>query len=198
METLRLIERCRNGDGLAIEALVQTYQPPVFRLALSILDDPQEAEEAAQDIFVAVIQALDTYRGDSAFTTWLFSITINTCRMRLRKGRSRQRLMQTLVSLFEWTGTFGPRIEERVIEDEANAAIWKAVQSLDEKHRLPIILHYYHDLPTIEIAQILQISPGTVHSRLHTARQRLQAAIQAAPGPGWREEFEEKGHLSSR
>src|SRR5512142_911106 len=101
METLRLIERCRNGDGLAIEALVQAYQPPVFRLALSILDDPQEAEEAAQDSFVAAIQALDTYRGDSSFTTWLFSITINTCRMRLRKGRSRQRLMQTLVSLFE-------------------------------------------------------------------------------------------------
>ncbi|HVN52695.1 MAG TPA: RNA polymerase sigma factor [Anaerolineaceae bacterium] len=198
METVHLIERCRSGDGLAIGALVQTYQPPVFRLALSILDDPQEAEEAAQDTFVAAIRALDTYRGDSSFTTWLYSITINTCRMHLRKGRSRRRLFQALQSLFEWNRTTTFRIEERVVQNETNSTIWKAVQELDEKHRVPIILHYYHDLPTNEIAEILEISPGTVHSRLHTARVRIQAALQASPEPEWREEFEQKGNPPTR
>src|SRR3546814_12520019 len=60
-------------------------------LALSILDDPAEAEEAAQDALVAAINALDTYRGDSAFTTWLYAITLNVCRTRLRKHRSEER-----------------------------------------------------------------------------------------------------------
>jgi RNA polymerase sigma-70 factor (ECF subfamily) len=56
--------------------------------------------------------------------------------------------------------------------------LWRAIHALDDKHRLPVVLFYYHDLPTVEIAQVLGISEGTVHSRLHTARQRLRAQLR--------------------
>jgi RNA polymerase sigma-70 factor (ECF subfamily) len=63
-------------------------------------------------------------------------------------------------------------------QHERDAELWRAINRLDEKHRLPLVLHYYHDLPTAEIAQILQISEGTVHSRLHIARGHIRAELK--------------------
>ena len=92
----QLLQSCRAGEPAAIEQLVSTYRPAVFRLALSILDDAAEADEAAQDTFVAALRALGRYRGDAAFATWLYAIALNVCRGRLRQRRSRQRLLGLL------------------------------------------------------------------------------------------------------
>lgn len=174
---LPLIERCRAGDSDAVEALVRACQPAVFRLALSILDDPAEAEEAAQDTLVAALNALSGFRGEAAFTTWLYRITVNVCRGRLRRQRARARLRSALAGVLRAAGA-QPRPEETAAQRERETALWQAVQTLDEKHRLPLVLFYYHELPALEIAQILGVSEGTVHSRLHTARQRLRADLR--------------------
>lgn len=157
---------------------VRAHQQPVYRLALSILDDPAEAEEAAQDALVAALNALDTYRGDSAFTTWLYAITLNTCRTRLRKHRSRDRLLDTLKALFHLNGDGVSHPEESAIRTEADEAVARAVNSLDEKHRLTVVLRYFNELSIAEIAQLLDISEGTVHSRLFTARERLRVMLR--------------------
>jgi RNA polymerase sigma-70 factor (ECF subfamily) len=174
---VRLIERYRAGDSDAAEALVRAHQQQVFRLALSILDDPAEADEAAQDAFVAALNALDQYRGEAAFSTWLYRITVNVCRGRLRQRRSRERLRDALTNVLRLAGN-PPRPEEAAFLRERDTALWRAVRALDDKHRLPLVLHYYHELPTAEIAQVLGISEGTVHSRLHTARLRLRAHLR--------------------
>ncbi len=178
-ETLQLLQLYQAGDFAAVEMFVRAHQRAVYRLALSILDDPAEAEEATQDALVAAIGALDSYRGDSAFTTWLYAITLNTCRGRLRKHRSRDRLMETLRSIFRLGGDTTPHPEEAAIRSEADAAVSRAVSALDEKHRLPVILRYYNELSVAEIARLLDISEGTVHSRLYTARERLRAMLKA-------------------
>lgn len=157
---------------------VRAHQQSVYRLALSVLDDPAEAEEATQDALVSAINALNTYRGDSAFTTWLYAITLNTCRSRLRKHKSRDRLMETLRSLFRVRGELAPHPEEAAIRSEADAAVARAVGSLDEKHRLTVVLRYYNEFSIAEIAQLLDISEGTVHSRLFTARERLRVMLK--------------------
>jgi RNA polymerase sigma-70 factor (ECF subfamily) len=175
----QLIERYRAGDANVVETLVRAHQQDVFRLALSILDDPAEADEAAQDSFVAALNALDNYRGEAAFSTWLYRITVNVCRGRLRQRRSRHRLRETLTGLFRLAG-LPPRPEDAALQRERDSALWRAVRALDDRHRLPLVLYYYHDLPTAEIAQVLGISEGTVHSRLHTARQRLRAHLRLA------------------
>jgi RNA polymerase sigma-70 factor, ECF subfamily len=177
-ETLQLLQLYQADDATAVEMFVRAHQQSVYRLALSILDDPSEAEEAAQDALVAAINALDTYRGDSAFTTWLYAITLNTCRTRLRKHRSRDRLMDTLRSIFRASGDASPHPEEAAIRNEADATIAQAINSLDEKHRLPVVMRYYNELSVAEIAQLLDISEGTVHSRLFTARERLRAMLK--------------------
>jgi len=178
LETPHVLQGYQADDWLAAEMFFRAHQQSVYRLALSILDDPAEAEEAAQDALISAIDALDTYRGDSAFTTWLYAITLNTCRSRLRKHKSRENLMRVLRSIFGMGGEATSHPEEAAIKNEADAAVAQAVSSLDEKHRLPVVMRYYNDFSIAEIGQLLGISEGTVHSRLFTARERLRVMLK--------------------
>jgi RNA polymerase sigma-70 factor, ECF subfamily len=171
------LEQCREGDSLAIERLVQTYQGDVYRLALSILDDPDEADDATQEVFLSALRALESFRGHATFKTWLFSITINVCRNRLTRHKSRGQLQQILQNLFP-QGQEQAHLEKAAVQNESDAALWQAVLALDDKHRIPIILRYYHDLPVVNIAEILGIPSGTVHSRLNHAREQLRTLLK--------------------
>jgi RNA polymerase sigma-70 factor (ECF subfamily) len=171
------LEQCREGDVLAIEKMVHLYQKDIFRLAVSILDNYDEAEDSTQETFIAALHTLDSFRGDSAFKTWLFSISLNVCRSRLRRNKTRNYVQQILQNLFQLRGG-NEHPENEVIKHEADTEIWLAIRSLNNKHRIPIILRYYHDLSVIDIAAILGIPPGTVHSRLNHARNKLRALIK--------------------
>lgn len=169
------LEQCREGDSLAIERLVQTYQQDVYRLAFSILDDPDDAEDATQDVFIAALRALDSFRGNASLKTWLFSITINMCRSRLERQRRLGRLQQILQRLFRGDQ---PQPESEAVQHESDAALWRAIRTLNDRHRLPIILRYYHELPVPDIAEILGVPVGTIHSRLNHAREKLRALLK--------------------
>jgi RNA polymerase sigma-70 factor (ECF subfamily) len=174
----RWLEQCRVGDSLAIERLVQTYQRDVYRLALSILDDSDDADDATQEVFVAALRALESFRGNASFKTWLFSITVNVCRTRLHRQKRRGRLQQILQSLFVQNQAHP---ENEAIQSESDSALWQAIHTLDDKHRIAVILRYYHDLPIDEIAETLGVPVGTVHSRLNHARERLRALLKEEP-----------------
>ena len=181
-DTLHLIRRCRASEAHAVEELVGLYQPVVFRMALSIMDDPAEADEAAQDTLVRVLGALDSYRGDAAFTTWLYAITLNVCRGRLRKRRARERLARVLGAVFHLgRAETAAHPEAAAQQHEAEAAVWQAIRALPENLRLPIILRYYHDLTVAEMAEVLQVSDRTVHTRLHAAHERLRVLLKDKP-----------------
>jgi RNA polymerase sigma-70 factor (ECF subfamily) len=174
----RFFELCKVGDSSAIEHFVQTYQQDVFRLALSILDDSSEAEDATQEALLAALRSLDSFRGASSLTTWLYSITVNICRTRLQRHKRHEGLIETLGGILHIHKTRQESVEERAIQDESEEGLWRAIHGMDEKHRIPIVLRYYHDLSVNEIANILQIPEGTVHSRLNTARRQLQSILK--------------------
>jgi len=165
-----------------IDTLIAAYYSYVRRLALSILDDPHEADDAAQDTFIAACRAFSSYRGEANPKTWLTAITVNTCRSRLRKRKMRQALQFALQALHLASANSQPSLEKAALEHEANLRIWRAVDDLDEKHRLVVVLHYVHELPVPEIAEILNTNIGTVYSRLHYARHQLQARL-GSPHP---------------
>ncbi|MEX1248699.1 MAG: RNA polymerase sigma factor [Anaerolineales bacterium] len=175
-----LLAKCRAGDPQAIETLVNEYQGKVFRLCLSILDSQEDAQDAAQETFIAALKALQGYRGEAALQTWLFSIAINTCRGQLRQLKRKTRLQENLIDPAMTEDQSRQTPERQVMEAQRTQAIWRAISGLDEKHRLPIVLRYYHELSTQEIADVLGLNIGTVHSRLSNARTRLTGELKRA------------------
>lgn len=173
-----LISECITGNEDAVETLVRQYETDVFRLALSVCNDVSEAHEITQETFIAVLRSLPDYREKKSFKAWLYTITINTARSHLRKHRLAERLRRTLTSIFLIEAQKSSSPEEVAIQNEKEAVLWKALNNLDEKHRIVTVLRYFHELSVTEISEILSIHEGTVHSRLHTARERLRTALE--------------------
>jgi len=180
--TPNFIAECIAGDDRAIEQLICEYQTGIFRLALSILDDPAEANEVTQDAFISILGAMGNYKEKSSFRAWIYTITLNLCRSRLRKRKTLERLRNTLSTIFRILSQKPLSPEEAVIQNEKDAALWSALNGLGEKHRIPIILRYFQELSTFEIAEILEINEGTVHSRLHYGREQLRIELEKHAG----------------
>lgn len=161
---------------IRIEVLVRDYFAYIHRVSFSILDDLSEAEDAAQETFISAHRALSGFRAEADTKTWLTAIAINACRARLRKRKSQQILTAALQSLHLHRLSLTTP-EERMILSEIDQSIWQAVDRLDEKHKIPVILHYVHELDVPNIAKILHLNQGTVHSRLHYARQKLYGQL---------------------
>jgi RNA polymerase sigma-70 factor (ECF subfamily) len=165
------------GQTPDIETLVRAYYPDVLRLARSLLDDGGDAEDAAQETFIAAAAGLDGFRGDSRVKTWLFGIAINRCRAQMRRRARHSRLIGALQTVTRLQAR--PRTPEEIaVHNETGDRLRAAVSALDEKHRVPVVLFYLHDLPVPEIARILDTRPGTVYSRLHYARKQLHGLIR--------------------
>jgi RNA polymerase sigma-70 factor (ECF subfamily) len=177
-----LVSACIAGNEDAIEMLVRQYEGSVFRLALSIVRDTAEANEITQDTFIAVLRALPAYEEQKSFRAWLFTIAVNQSRSRLRKRKTLERLKASLTTLFrvEFQKQILP--EEMVIQNEKEAALWSSLQQMDERHRIVVVLRYFHELSVTEISEILAIHEGTVHSRLHNAREKLKSALEHLNG----------------
>jgi RNA polymerase sigma-70 factor, ECF subfamily len=182
MEPNELIQHCLRGEESAVNTLVRSYQGMIFRLALSILDDPCEAEEAAQDALMLALHSLGSFQGQSRFTTWLTAITINVCRDRLRRKRSRFNVLQRILGSVQHDHQQENGPEEAIARREDKQLVWKSVSELDDKHRLPLILYYFHDLPVDEIAEVLDLPKATIYSRLQAGRDKVYGRLKAQ---GW-------------
>ena len=176
-----LIERCRAGDLAAFEPLVERYRQRAYRLAYNVLRDPEEAWDVAQDAFIRAFQALPSFRGDSAFYTWLFRIVMNVARDRARQHAARGRAFGTeRVDEKDWDRILvdqGTAPDANATQVEERERIGRALATLSEPHRAIIMLSDLEGLSYREIAEVLNIPMGTVMSRLHNARRRLRDAL---------------------
>jgi len=176
-DTTWMIGECIAGNEDAIETLVRKHEAGVFRLALSVVGDPAEAVEITQETFLAALRALPAYQEKQSFKSWLYTIALNASRSRLRKRKFLEKLKQTATTLFRLEHQKQALPEEVIMQSEQEAVIWQELNKLDERHRVVVVLRYFQDLPIAEIAEILNIHEGTIHSRLHTARERLRHAL---------------------
>jgi len=169
-----LILRCQQGEQNAIVDLFQAYQQQVYRLAVTILHDQQDAEDVTQEVFLRVFKRIGEYRGESAFQTWLTAIVVNTCRDWLRRQRLRQWLP------LQWLrGVSNPdQVDDMVEMREQRWKLWTQVERLNEKLRLPVILFYHEGMPADEVAKALDLPVSTIYARLNTARLQLRTALQ--------------------
>lgn len=176
-----LVQRCRQGDRAAFDALFRRYETRLYRLAVIILRDRQDAEDALQDIFLRVYDRIHDYRGESAFETWLTAIAVNYCRDHLRR-----RQVKRVVSLSWLRGRAGKLDVSDVVADrQQRQSLWALVNQLDEKYRLPLILYYHEHLSCDEIGVILDIRTNTVYARLFHARMQLRAILKGSDIKGF-------------
>jgi RNA polymerase sigma-70 factor, ECF subfamily len=177
-----LIAECIAGNEVAIETLVREYEAGLFRLALSILGDQAEAHEVTQETFLSALRALPSYQEKKSFRAWLYTIALNHSRSHLRKRKIIERLQSTLTAIFRVEVERPSSPEEAAIQNEKEAALWRSLNQLDEGHRIVVILRYFQELPVAQISEILSLPEGTIHSRLHNAREKLRDALKPLHG----------------
>jgi len=178
----RLIAECIAGNEDAIEMLVREDETDVLRLALSILGDPAEANEVTQETFLSALRALPSYQEKKTLKAWLYTIALNHSRSHLRKRKIIERLRSTLTNIFRVEAEKQDSPEESAIQNEKEAALWRSLNQLDERHRVVVVLRYFHELSIAEISDILSVNEGTIHSRLHSAREKLRDALKHLHG----------------
>jgi RNA polymerase sigma-70 factor, ECF subfamily len=157
-----------------VETLVERYRTALYRLAISILRDPDEANDAVQETFIAVIVNLDKYQVGTNFKAWLYKLALNICRGYLRKRRARETMQRSL-----WiVQSNACSVEQTALQRESNSDLWSAVDGLKNRHRLAVLLRFRHHLSVKEIAQILEINEKTVYNRLYDAFRKLQVQLE--------------------
>jgi RNA polymerase sigma-70 factor (ECF subfamily) len=168
-----VIERSRAGEERAFAELFEQYKNLVFKTAYLMLGEPQEAEDALQEVFLHVHRSLRSYQpAKGAFTTWLHRITVNHCINRTRKRRL-QLLPIAQVHPGHMPSQPSP---ERQLDNED--AVARALRGLSAKLRAVVVLRYYWDMSYGKIAETLGIPLGTVKSRLNAALRALRAELE--------------------
>ena len=168
-----LVERARAGDAGAFDQLVRARIDAVYRTALGILGQPSDARDATQDAFVAAWQKLPSLRNVDRFDAWLHRITVNSCRMNLR----RQRGVREIYLSPDADSTLAGRPITAAGETTA-AAFDRAFERLSAEQRALLLDHHLDGLGVAEIGERLGIPTGTVKSRLHAARRALERALE--------------------
>lgn len=172
-----LVTKAQRGDQRAFSTLVARHQRYVYNLAYRVLQDPDEAQELAQEAFLRAWEGLGGFRGTAKFTTWLYRIVTNLCYNRL-PGLRRQ-LAECAVDSVDEPALPASQDPRAIVEaGERRAALHRQVAELPAKYRLVISLFYLQGLSYREIAQVLDQPIGTVKTHLFRARERLKRQMQ--------------------
>jgi RNA polymerase sigma-70 factor (ECF subfamily) len=171
--------------GLSAEKIFDEYAPRVYHLAHRLLGNAADAEDVAQDVFLQVVRKLPTFRGEAAFSTWLYRVTVNAALAYRRKRALRQ-----TVSLPEPLEDFQPdgthrapvrrwrsRPNHQALDREAHERIEESIAGLPETYRDVYVLADVEELPNAKIAEVLGLNVPAVKSRLHRARLLMRKAL---------------------
>lgn len=180
----KLLSRLKRRDEAAFTELVRRYQDRVFGLTFRMLGDRSEAEDVAQEVFVTVFKSIDGFRGDSKLGTWLFRVTANHCKNRLKYLGRRARGAQREYTEGDHGADAAPRTAATLAGPEAETRgremegiVQRALAALPDDQRELVVLRDIEDLTYEEIQQVTGLAAGTVKSRLHRARLALSARV---------------------
>ncbi|PYM50111.1 MAG: RNA polymerase subunit sigma [Candidatus Rokuibacteriota bacterium] len=188
-----LVEALRREDPEAPELLVETFGDRVYRLALRITGSNEDAEEVAQDALWTAARKIHTFKGESAFGSWLYRIAANAAyqKLRARKAKAHEVALEDVLPALDGNGQhFEPmddwsnRVDEQALQGELRRVLTTAVDALPHDYRTALVLHDIEGLSNPDIAETLGISLPAVKSRVHRSRlfvrQRLSEYMKSA------------------
>jgi RNA polymerase sigma-70 factor (ECF subfamily) len=175
-----VIKRAQQGDADAFAALFHTHKTRIYSLCLRMTNNTAEAEDLTQDAFLQVFRKLPTFRGDSALSTWLYRIAVNTVLMHFRKKTLRQ---LPLDQPYEHEGKlvrreYGSR-DRRLAGSVDRISLTQAIKELPDGYRTIFLLHEVDGYEHREIAELLDCSVGNSKSQLHKAKLRIRQFLSA-------------------
>lgn len=180
---LALVERVQRGDRSAFNVLVLRYQSKVLKLVHRYVRDPMEAEDVTQEAFIKAFRAIGSFRGDSAFYTWIYRIAINTAKNALVSNKRRP--VSTDIDVqdpeqgdLEARLTDGETPERLVMSEEIRVTVNRAMEELPEDLRTAIVLREIDGLSYEEIAASMDCPVGTVRSRIFRAREAIDRKLR--------------------
>ena len=183
MNELELIQQLRAGDELAFKSLVANYQDLVYNTALGVVQNSEDAEDVAQEVFIQVFRSIDQFKGDARLSTWIYRITTTKALDHIR-SRKRKKRFAFITSLF------GPNDE--LVHDpvdfqhpgvtldrkEQAALLFRMIEQLPDNQKVAFTLHKTEELSYQEIADVMQLSVSAVESLLFRARQNLRKLLE--------------------
>ena len=184
---IRLMLRVRNDEAGAFEELVEQYQHRLIAVMHHLIGNADEAEDLAQEVFLRVYRSRKKYRPRSKFSTWLFTIANN---LALNALRTRQRKPVVPLPAHD-SGPLGPRPAEQLVRDQGSApsgqvrhlelvgVIQKALEKLNERQRMAVVLNKFEDMNYAEIAEVMGLTVQAVKSLLSRARDNLRTELQS-------------------
>ena len=173
MDDPALVARFQRGDEDAFDLLVERHRRRVYSLACR-LASPAEADDLAQEIFIAAYRALPSFRGDASFSTWIYRIAVHICSHHLRK----RRLETTELDEQQADCEREHDPMRAAMSGELREHVRRAIETLPYKLKLVVVLRDLHGLSYEEIAEVVNCPIGTVRSRLHYATQRLATVLR--------------------
>lgn len=171
------IERIKSGDSASYEHLVDKYKHMVYTIAIQILGNAEDAQDVAQESFIKAYQQLNQFKGNSKFSTWLYTIAYRTALSKLKENR---------IETFSINDSIGEHYiqdhkisqhEEMELKDEQKY-VRQAIQSLPQTEALLVTLYYINENSINEICEITGLSYGNIKIKLYRARKKLEQELQ--------------------
>ena len=186
---MQLIDRVKEGDKKAFDSLVVKYQHRIIGLVSIYVDDFQEVQDVAQEVFINAYRAIHRFRGDSSFYTWLFRIAVNAAKSYLAKKARAVVERDVPVHNSETIDQLSSQWvidtpENNLCRDEVEVAVYKAINSLPDELRTAVMLREFDGLSYDKIAEIMKSPIGTVRSRIFRARLTIDSEIGSILGRG--------------
>lgn len=183
MNEVELIQGLRNGEEVAFKFLVNNYQDRVFNTAIGIVQNAEDAEDVAQEVFIQVFRSVQSFKAESKLSTWIYRITTTRAldHLRSRKSKKRFGFLQRLFGegnepIYELPDFHHPGV---TLDRKENAALlFKAIDKLPEKQKIAFTLHKLEDLSYVEVSDVMQVSVPAVESLMHRAKQNLRKMLE--------------------
>jgi len=186
-----LVSRARHGETRAFDALILKYGDKLYGLVYNMTNHKEDTHDLLQDIFAKAYQSLKNFKGHSTFYTWIYQIAVNQTLNFLKKRKRRTAVslndeesgVQQDPAMIDTTHDSNPEARSRLAELQKR--LNEAMMKLSESHRMVVTMHDIQGMAHGEIAKVLDVSEGTVRSRLHYAHLHLQSVLQDS----WEERF---------
>ncbi len=174
-----LVQKTLDGDMDSFSVLVERYEKQIYSLTYRLTNDPEDARDLAQEVFIHIYRVLDKYDQERKFFSWMYKVATNVCYNTLRQGKNEQSVsLDKVIEIVPMIGWAETQPEELYQRKETQELVRQAVADLPEKYRVPLVLRYLKEMTYKEIAENMDLPVTTIETRLYRGKAMLQKKLE--------------------